>query len=165
MKHVKKSVLLWYSAREMYELVVDVESYPKFLPWCESSTILEQHPADPATGTLAGMTARLGLSYAGVRQSFTTRNEQVQGEVVKLKLVDGPFSSLDGLWQFKPLKTPDPTQPPNPDEPVACKVEFDLAYAFSNRVFEAVLSPVFDQVANTFVDSFVKRAAQVYGER
>ena len=59
MKHVKKSVLLWYSAREMYELVVDVESYPKFLPWCESSTILEQHPADPATGTLAGMPARL----------------------------------------------------------------------------------------------------------
>ena len=61
--------------------------------------------------------------------------------------------------------SPIPTQPPNPDEPVACSVEFDLAYAFSNRVFEAVLSPVFDQVANTFVDSFVKRAAQVYGER
>ncbi|MBW8757348.1 MAG: type II toxin-antitoxin system RatA family toxin [Burkholderiales bacterium] len=165
MKHVKKSVLLWYSAREMYDLVVDVESYPKFLPWCESSTILERHEADPATGTPAGMTARLGLSYAGVRQSFTTRNEQVQGEVVKLKLVDGPFSNLDGIWQFKPLNKPDPTQPPSPDEPVACKVEFDLAYAFSNRVFEAVLSPVFDQVANTFVDSFVKRAAQVYGER
>ena len=165
MKHVKKSVLLWYSAREMYELVVDVESYPKFLPGCESSTILEQHEADPATGAAAGMTARLGLSYAGVRQSFTTRNEQVQGELVKLKLVDGPFSNLDGIWQFKPLNKPDPAQPPNPDEPVACKVEFDLAYAFSNRVFEAVLSPVFDQVANTFVDSFVKRAAQVYGER
>ena len=164
MKHVKKSVLLWYSAREMFELVVDVESYPKFLPWCESSTILEQHPADPATGAPAGMTARLGLSYAGVRQSFTTRNEQVQGESVRLTLVDGPFSTLDGVWLFKPLRQ-DATQPPNPDEPVACRVEFDLAYAFSNRVFEAVLSPVFDQVANTFVDSFVKRAAQVYGER
>jgi ribosome-associated toxin RatA of RatAB toxin-antitoxin module len=100
MKHVKKSVLLWYSAREMYELVVDVESYPKFLPWCESSTILEQHEADPATGAPARMTARLGLSYAGVKQSFTTRNEQVQGEFVKLKLVDGPFSQLDGVWQF-----------------------------------------------------------------
>ena len=165
MKHVKKSVLLWYSAREMYELVVDVESYPKFLPWCESSTILERHEADPATDVPAGMTARLGLSYAGVRQSFTTRNEQVRGESVKLKLVDGPFSRLDGVWQFRPLKTPDPAQPPNPDEPVACRVEFDLAYAFSNRMFEAVLSPVFDQVANTFVDSFVKRAVVVYGER
>ena len=112
MKHVKKSVLLWYSAREMYELVVAVEDYPKFLPWCESSTVLERHGADPATGAPAGMTARLGLSYAGVRQAFTTRNEQVQGESVKLKLVDGPFSQLDGVWCFKPLKQPDPTQPP-----------------------------------------------------
>jgi ribosome-associated toxin RatA of RatAB toxin-antitoxin module len=111
------------------------------------------------------MTARIGLSYAGVRQAFTTRNEDVPGDSVRLKLVDGPFSQLDGVWLFKPLKQPDLTQPPNPDEPVACRVEFELSYAFSNRVFEAVLSPVFDQVANTFVDSFVKRAAQVYGER
>ena len=165
MKHVKKSVLLWYSAREMYELVVDVEDYPKFLPWCESATVLDRRPADPATGTPAGMTARLGLSYAGVRQSFTTRNEEVRGESVKLKLVDGPFSQLDGTWRFTPLRQPDAAQPVNPDEPVACRVEFELSYAFSNRVFEAVLSPVFDQVANTFVDSFVKRAAQVHGER
>jgi ribosome-associated toxin RatA of RatAB toxin-antitoxin module len=165
MKHVKKSVLLWYSAREMYDLVVAVEAYSDFLPWCESSTVLERHDADPAAGTPAGMTAQLGLSYAGVRQSFTTRNEDVAGESVRMRLVDGPFSELDGVWQFKPLKPVDPTQPPNPDEPVACRVEFDLSYAFSNRVFEAVLSPVFDQVANTFVDSFVKRAAQVYGER
>jgi ribosome-associated toxin RatA of RatAB toxin-antitoxin module len=165
MKHVKKSVLLWYSAREMYELVVAVEDYPKFLPWCEASTVLERHAGDPATGAPAGMTAKLGLAYAGVRQSFTTRNEDVPGESVRLTLVDGPFSQLDGVWLFKPLRQPDPTQPPNPDEPAACRVEFDLAYAFSNRVFEAVLSPVFDQVANTFVDSFVKRAAQVYGER
>ena len=164
MKHVKKSVLLWYSAREMYALVVDVESYPKFLPWCDSSTILERHGADPQTGAAAGMTARLGLHYAGVRQSFTTRNEQVEDESVRLKLVDGPFSALDGVWLFKPLRQ-DASLPPNPDEPVACRVEFDLAYAFSNRAFEAVLSPVFDRVANTFVDSFVKRAAQVYGER
>ena len=164
MKHVKKSVLLWYSAREMYALVVDVESYPKFLPWCDSSTILERRDADPAAGVAAGMTARLGLHFAGVRQSFTTRNEQVEDASVRLKLVDGPFSTLDGLWQFKPLRQ-DATQPPNPDEPVACRIEFDLSYAFSNRAFEAVLSPVFDRVANTFVDSFVKRAAQVYGER
>ena len=164
MKHGKKSVLLWYSAREMYDLVVDVESYPKFLPWCDSSTVLERHPADPQEGTPAGMTARLGLHYAGVRQAFTTRNEQVEGEYVRLELVDGPFSTRDGLWLFKPLRQ-DASQPENPDQPVACRVEFNLAHAFSNRAFEAVLSPVFDRVANTFVDSFVKRAAQVHGER
>src|SRR3978361_194360 len=77
MKHVKKSVLLWYSAREMYELVVNGGDYPKFLPWCDSRTVLGRPAASPVTGAPAGMTARLGLSYAGVRQSFTTRNEEV----------------------------------------------------------------------------------------
>jgi ribosome-associated toxin RatA of RatAB toxin-antitoxin module len=164
MKHVKKSVLLWYSAREMYDLVVGVEDYPKFLPWCDASTILERHAPDPGTGAPAGITARLDLHYAGVRQSFTTRNDQVPAESVRLTLVDGPFSHLDGTWRFKPLKAGNGAPSPTGGE-TACRVEFDLAYAFSNRTFEAVLSPVFDRVANTFVDAFVKRAGQVYGER
>jgi ribosome-associated toxin RatA of RatAB toxin-antitoxin module len=163
MKHVKKSVLLFYSAQEMYDLVVRVEDYPKFLPWCETSTILERHSADPAGGSCEGMTARLTLRYAGVHQSFTTRNEQVPAESVRLRLVDGPFSLLDGTWIFRPLHPAG--QEPVADVPVACRIEFDLAYAFSNRAFESVLSPVFDRVANTFVDSFVRRAEQVYGER
>ena len=65
MKHVRKSVLLWYSPREMFDLVVGVEAYPSFLPWCQSAEVLEQHDD--------GVVARLGLSYMGVRQSFTTR--------------------------------------------------------------------------------------------
>ena len=164
MKHVKKSVLLWYSAREMYDLVVGVEQYPKFLPWCDASTILERHEADPEAGRPEGMTARLDLHYAGVRQSFTTRNDQVPCESVRLALVDGPFSHLDGTWRFRSLKQGNGGLSADAAE-TACRIEFDLAYAFSNRAFEAVLSPVFDRVANTFVDAFVKRAAQVYGER
>ncbi|HEX4509722.1 MAG TPA: type II toxin-antitoxin system RatA family toxin [Burkholderiaceae bacterium] len=163
MKHVKKSVLLFYSAREMYDLVVRVEDYPQFLPWCESTTILDRRPADPAAERAEEVTARLTLSYAGVHQSFTTRNEQVPGESVRLCLVDGPFSLLDGTWRFAPVQ-PQGQQPVG-DMPVACRVEFDLAYAFSNRAFEAVLSPVFDRIANTFVDSFVRRAEVVHGER
>ncbi len=150
MKHVRKSVLLWYSPREMYDLVVGVEAYPTFLPWCQSADVLEQH-AD-------GVVARLGLSYMGVRQSFTTRNHQVDAESVQLHLVDGPFSLLEGHWQFKPLGAPSGGQ-------AACKIEFDLRYDFSSKALEAVVSPVFDKVANTFVDSFVRRAEAVYGER
>lgn len=147
MKHVKKSVLLWYSPREMYELVTAVESYPAFLPWCERAEVLARDEA--------GMTARLHLQFAGLRHAFTTRNQQVAERSVSMQLVDGPFSLLDGLWQFQPLG----------DQVQACKIEFDLRYAFANRAFETVLSPVFDKVANTFVDSFVQRAEQVYGER
>lgn len=151
MKHVKKSVLLWYSAAEMYKLVTDVPRYPEFLPWCEKADVLQQHED--------GMTARIGLSYAGVRHAFTTRNTHVPDRQVTVKLVDGPFSMLEGAWVFAPLGRP------GGDEAAACRIEFELRYAFSSRPLEAVLSPVFDKVANTFVDSFVKRAEQVYGAR
>ena len=150
MKHVKKSVLLWYAAHEIYELVVDVESYPKFLPWCERAEILERN-AD-------GLTARLHLAYSGLRHAFTTRNVLVAPERVSVQLVDGPFSLLEGLWLFNPLGRPG-------SEEMACKIEFDLRYAFSSKALETVVSPVFDTVANTFVDSFVRRAENVYGAR
>lgn len=147
MKHVKKSVLLWYSAHEMYALVTAVKDYPQFLPWCERAEELETHAG--------GMTARLTLHYAGIRHAFTTSNQHVEDSSVVVSLVDGPFSHLEGTWKFIRLGSGGN----------ACKIEFDMAYAFSSVALEAVVSPVFDRIANTFVDSFVKRAEQVYGPR
>lgn len=151
MKHVKKSVLLWYSPAEMYRLVTDVAAYPDFLPWCERGEVLAQDEA--------GMTARIHLAYAGVRHVFTTRNQHDPDRQVLVTLVDGPFSLLEGSWGFVPIGRP------GGEEAAACRIEFDLRYAFSSRPLEAVLSPVFDRVANTFVDSFVTRAEQVHGPR
>ena len=151
MKHVKKNVLLWYSPHEMYELVTAVTEYPEFLPWCERAEVLSTHED--------GVTARLALAYAGVHHSFTTRNRHKRDESVLVELVDGPFSRLDGTWLFSPLRRP------GDKAAKACKIDFDLCYAFSSVALELVVSPVFDRIANTFVDSFVKRAEQVYGER
>ena len=151
MKHVKKSVLLWYSPQEMYALVTAVQDYPRFLPWCERAELLERHDT--------GVTARLHLAYRGVRQAFTTRNEHVPDERVVLALVDGPFSVLDGTWRFVPVPAGAGAQAK------ACRIEFELRYSFANAALEALISPVFDRVANTFVDSFVKRAEQVHGAR
>ena len=148
MKHVKKSVLLWYSAQEMYALVTAVEAYPAFLPWCEKAEVLDHGGG--------GMTARLHLHYAGLRHAFTSRNQHTPEQAVVMRLVDGPFSELDGTWRFAAIGAAGTA---------ACRVEFDLRYAFSSRALETVLSPVFDRVANTFVDSFVQRAEQVYGPR
>jgi ribosome-associated toxin RatA of RatAB toxin-antitoxin module len=154
MKHVKKSVLLWYSPREMYTLVTAVEDYPRFLPWCERAEILERDDT--------GMTARLTLAKGGVRHAFTTRNLHRPDEEVTVQLVDGPFSLLDGTWRFLPLGRGGA----NPDEQAkACRIDFDLRYAFANVALEAIVSPVFDRIANTFVDSFVQRAEQVHGPR
>lgn len=159
MKHVHKSVLLWYSPREMYGLVTSVQDYPQFLPWCDRAEVIDTHDD--------GVTARVHMAIAGVRQAFTTRNVNEPGCSVSMKLVDGPFSHLEGVWRFQPLQKPgqagDPTA--DPADAPACKVEFSLSYAFSSKALSLVVSPVFDRIANTFVESFVKRAEQVYGPR
>ena len=147
MKTVHKSVLIWYSPAEMFTLVTDVASYPQFLPWCDRASVEEQ--------TVQGMVAKVGISIAGIRQSFTTRNRHEPDRKVSLKLINGPFSKLEGEWDFLPLG--DGSQR-------ACKVEFTLRYAFDSATLAALVGPVFDKIAGSLVDAFVKRAAHIYGE-
>ena len=146
MKTVQKSVLIWYTAQEMFALVTDVASYPQFLPWCDHSRVLEQGDTS--------MLAEVGIAFAGIKQTFTTRNQHVPGRRVDLKLVKGPFSNLDGSWTFTPVG--DGTQR-------ACKVDLELRYGFQNLALSALVGPVFDRIAGSLVDAFVKRAEQVYG--
>ena len=145
MKTVHKSVLIWYSAEEMFALVTDVARYPEFLPWCDKAAVVESDDK--------GMKAEIGIAFGGIHQTFTTRNEHVPGREVAMKLLDGPFSRLDGKWKFKPLG----------EQQRACKVELDLHYGFDNAALAALVGPVFDKIAGNMVDAFVKRAEQVYG--
>lgn len=137
----------------MYALVVDVARYPEFLPWCDKSAVLEQEGNT--------MTAKIGISMAGLSQSFTTRNTHVPDSQVKLQLVDGPFSRLDGQWNFLPVGGGD-TGSPVVDK--ACKVELLLRYDFDNGLLATLVGPAFEKIANSLVDAFVKRAGDVYGE-
>lgn len=146
MKTIQKSVLLWHSAHEMFALVTDVQHYPEFLPWCDHSEVVKRETD--------GMVAKVGMSIGGLRQSFTTSNTHVEDRQVLLQLVDGPFSALEGCWDFTPLG--DGTQR-------ACKVEFRLTYGFSSATLAKLVGPVFDKIAGSLVDAFVKRADEVYG--
>ena len=146
MKTVHKSVLIWYSAEEMFALVTDVAKYSEFLPWCDHASVLALEPD--------GMKAEIGIAIGGIRQTFTTRNIHVPGREVRMKLVDGPFSNLDGSWKFTPLGTPGQR---------ANKVTLELQYAFRSTALATVVGPVFDKIAGNLVDAFVKRAEQVYG--
>lgn len=140
---VHKSVFLSYSAEQMFDLVAKVEDYPKFLPWCGGVDVRERGENS--------VVASLAIHYHGIHQSFTTSNVNAPPNCIKMKLVDGPFKTLDGTWTFKPLRED------------ACKVELDLHYEFSSRILEQVIGPVFGMIANSMVDSFCKRAETVYG--
>lgn len=146
MKSVHKSVLIWYTAQEMFDLVIDVARYPEFLPWCSHARVLAQDEH--------GMTAEVGIGFKGVKQSFTTRNEHVPGREVKLHLVSGPFSKLEGIWTFTPV---------GDEGQRACRVDLKMNYGFSSTVLATLVGPVFDKIVSTMVDAFVERAERVYG--
>jgi len=128
----------------MYALVERVEDYPKFLQWCSDVDV--QRNADSC-----GMLATLTMNFHGFRQSFTTRNTNIQGQSITMALVSGPFKTLDGGWTFTGLQAG------------CCKVDLKLHYDFSGHMLEALISPVFEAVAISMVDSFCKRAEEVYG--
>jgi ribosome-associated toxin RatA of RatAB toxin-antitoxin module len=138
MRSVKKSVLVPYSAAQMFELVDRVELYPQFLPWCGGTQVLEQGENRK--------TARIDIDYHGVRAHFTTDNVNDPPRSIVVTLKDGPFRHLHGEWRFIALSEH------------GCKVEFDLAYEFATSLLDRVIGPVFSHIANTFIDAFVKRA-------
>lgn len=127
----------------MFDLVAGIEDYPKFLPWCGGVDIRERNGNT--------VVASVGINYHGVKQAFTTSNENTPPDQIKMKLVDGPFKCLDGVWTFKALRED------------ACKIELDLRYEFSSGLLDKLVGPVFGMIANSMVDSFCKRAETVYG--
>jgi ribosome-associated toxin RatA of RatAB toxin-antitoxin module len=145
MQRSQKSVLVPYSDQQMFNLVNDIDEYPKFLPWCGGCEVLAV--------TDTGKTARLDINYHGVRAHFTTDNLNAPPESITVTLRDGPFRHLHGEWKFRALA------------PDACKIEFGIAYEFKTHVLETLVGPVFNHIANTFIDAFVRRAETVYSAK
>lgn len=140
---VEKSALVPFSDQQMFELVKDVEGYPEFLPWCSGSAVISDEP-----GRICG---RIEVARMGIHQAFSTCNDYEAPRRMSIQLVEGPFKSLHGDWEFIPLRED------------ACKVMLRLEFEFSGHLINAAFGKVFGQIANTLVESFCNRAKEVYG--
>ncbi|MBU6460963.1 MAG: type II toxin-antitoxin system RatA family toxin [Proteobacteria bacterium] len=138
MAQVEKSVIVLHSARQMFDLVDKVENYAQFLPWC-GGTSIDSCSTDEVVATVR-------INYHGLKQSFTTRNYRQAPSLIRISLEKGPFHDLCGEWRFIEL------------EEKACRIEFYLNYTFSSRMLEKVVGPVFDYIANSFVEAFIAQA-------
>ncbi len=139
---INRSALVPYSAEKMFILVDDIAAYPEFLPWCRSTTIISRE--------LAIVEASIQIAKSGLNKTFTTRNTIKDTELIEIQLVDGPFKELHGYWQFNALHEN------------ACKVSLDIEFEFSSKLLSMSLGPIFSQICNTLVNSFVKRAQDIY---
>jgi ribosome-associated toxin RatA of RatAB toxin-antitoxin module len=143
MKTIKRQALLPYSAQQMFELVDDIEKYPEFLPNCVGATEVER--------SNTAVVASLAVAKGGFEKMFTTRNINKPYDAIEMKLVDGPFKHLDGLWRFQSL------------DDKACKIELEVNFEFSNMLTSLAFSSVFNHLAESFVEAFSQRARAVYG--
>ena len=140
---VRKNDEVPFSCAQMYALVDGVEQYASFLPHCAES-IVHHRDEDEVQATIV-------LSAVGVRKSFTTRNCLQPNKMIEIRLVDGPFSHLEGFWRF------DATEK-------GSRISFDLEFEFAGRMFSMILGPVFEQVTDKMVDAFCIRAEDLYGK-
>jgi ribosome-associated toxin RatA of RatAB toxin-antitoxin module len=142
MKRVSRSAIVDHPASHMYALVDDIESYPRFLPWCVAAKVEER--------TEATTRATLTIGMRGLRTSFTTHNEHRTAEAIDMRLVQGPFRRFAAAWRFRPLSDK------------ACSIEFSMEYEMSGPLAR-MLSPLLERIADTMVDAFTRRAAELHG--
>ena len=145
MTAIHRSAIVPYSAIQMFELVADIPAYPKFLPWCGGARIVSAQGDE--------VIAAIDIAYSGVHRTFSTRNLLQRGKMMEIRLLEGPFSNLQGFWQFKSL-----------DED-SSKISLDLEFEVANKVVSLVLTPVFSNIANQLVDRFHRRAVDLYGSK
>lgn len=140
---INRSALVPFSAQSMFQLVDDVAAYPEFLPWCKSTNIRERNEHE--------VVASIEMAKAGINKTFTTRNTLTDYESIEMRLVDGPFESLEGCWRFEALSAN------------ACKISLDIEFEFSNKLLSMSVGPVFSQICNSLVNAFVSRAQEKFG--
>jgi ribosome-associated toxin RatA of RatAB toxin-antitoxin module len=141
--HIQRSAVVPHSPEQMFDLVNDVESYPAFLPWCRSARVLSSRQGE--------VRARVEMAKGALHRTFTTRNELEPPRRIRIRLEDGPFNRLEGDWQFEPAAGG------------GCRVSLDMEYEFAGRMLSAVIGPIFNQIAASLVDAFVRRADSLYG--
>jgi ribosome-associated toxin RatA of RatAB toxin-antitoxin module len=139
---IRRSALVGYTPAQMFDLVNDVEAYPKRFSWCVGAQVLERD------GDV--LVARLELKFAGLRQSFTTRNSTEPPRLLHMQLVEGPFRSLDGRWEFAALGDH------------GCKVAFALDFDYVGLGAGAIKLG-FQALATRMVEDFSREAQRAYG--
>jgi ribosome-associated toxin RatA of RatAB toxin-antitoxin module len=138
MREVKRSALVSQPPGRVFALINDIESYPQFLPWCTHARVLSRSPTE--------ILATIGVRQGPLTGEFTTRNTLVSERAVRLALVSGPFSTLEGQWLLTPI------------EAHGCRVELDVRFEFKHRLSGLLFESLFAQTVGSLVEAFVQRA-------
>ena len=150
MPQFKTSRRVHHSADNMFALVADVESYPEFVPLCQSLEVRSRKNE----GGRDVITATMTVAYKVLRESFTSRVAlNPEAREIHVAYLDGPFRYLENVWQFRPVGE------------TGCEVGFSIAYEFRSRLLQGLMGAVFDKAFRKFSAAFEKRADEIYGRQ
>ena len=143
MPKIHETKRLPYTAEQMFDLVADVESYPKFLPWVVATRVRRDSDTE--------MTADMLVGFKALREKFTSKVVKQRPRTINVNYIDGPLRDLDNNWTFHDCG----------DD--CCEIEFSVDFAFKNIMFETLAGQYIDRAFRKMVGAFEARAADLYG--
>lgn len=144
MPSFEESRVLPCSARHVYDVVMDIEAYPEFLPWLHKARIVERKDDE--------LTAELVAEFAGIHHAFQTVDRYLSPKLVEVRLLKGPFRYLDSLWTFEEIGVH------------SCRVHFSIEFEFKSVMLSLVASPIFSGACRSMVHVFEERAMKLYDQ-
>lgn len=139
--HHEKRVLP-YSAAQLFDLVMDIERYPEFLPWCVGARINEQGASDLSADVIVG--------YKMFREVFSSRVHFKKNKEIEVEYLKGPMRHLHNKWAFKDVKG-------------GCEVDFYVDFSLTSKLFEGIVEQFFQLALAKMINAFEKRAGKIYG--
>ncbi len=135
-----------YTAKEMFDLVADISSYPEFLPWCSAARVRKE----VQKGDVKQVDADLVISFKVFREKFGSRVLlDVSNYIIETDYIDGPFSYMHSVWSFEDCKE-------------GCEVKFDVNFEFKNAILQSIIGLVFNDAMQRIVRAFERRASDLY---
>lgn len=160
----KEIKTLPYTAKQMFDLVMDIEKYPQFLPWCLAAKITKIHKDNHLEADLVINFKGFSQKYSSdVRsskisapQSFTDANSiplnkgNIDEEyLISVAAIDGPFKNLVNSWEFKDIKD-------------GCEIKFYIDFEFKSVILGKMIGMIFEKATSKMIDAFENRANSIY---
>ncbi len=144
MKHHSESRLLPFSSKELYDIIIDVESYPEFLPWCKDSKVLNKTNSN-------SFEAKLTVGYKSINETYISNIKFESNKIIETTAIEGPFRHMNNIWKFnsKPNK--------------ACLLEFNISFEFKSFLLDSFMGAVFYKATTKLVSAFEERAKNLHG--
>jgi coenzyme Q-binding protein COQ10 len=135
--------VLPYSAQQLFDLVMDIEKYPEFLPWCVGARVNSRDKNEVNADVIVG--------YKMFREKFSSRVHCIRPDAIEVEYLKGPMRHLHNKWVFSDLKKG------------KCQVDFSVDFSLKTKLFEGIIDQFFQRALMKMISAFEQRAKDVYG--